>query len=516
MKNPDGSLAGIFLEDLIKRESYGDECKNLVGNSILSAAFITYCGFFDQVNRASLLDKWKEACENLKIGFNSHISISEFLIPHYQLTKWQEYGLKNDRIAMENGTILSHCKLYPFIIDPSLMISQYLMKQFQDQKIIRSSFQDSNFLKILENAVRFGSPLLIEDVERLDPILLTILSKEIRKTSGRSIIRIGSKDIDFCPTFKLFLVTKNPDIVLPPAICSRLTLVNFTVTRSSLKNEILDRTLESERPDISEKRLELLKLQGEYQLKLRVLEDQLLESLNSSKGKILNDEIIIDHLEGLQSEASELSCKSTEANENLIQIEKAANHYSEFSQKCSDIFFLLERLSLLNKSYQFSLEWFLTIFKDILGRNQKLSVDAGSSLTYLLDAVLRNYFERVAISLLQEHRLTFLFGLFELKNNLGNIVDPQWMDVLLGRDICLRNEPIELPEFISQSMADNIKSLLHLRGFGQIIEDIRENSSIWKAFFNDPLSEIEKISAFQSDNGMIIYSDLFFRFRVFL
>jgi dynein heavy chain 1 len=40
--------------------------------------------------------------------------------------------------------------------------------------------------------------------------------------------------------------------------------VNFTVTRSSLQSQCLNQVLKAERPDIDEKRSDLLKLQGVY------------------------------------------------------------------------------------------------------------------------------------------------------------------------------------------------------------------------------------------------------------
>lgn len=44
--------------------------------------------------------------------------------------------------------------------------------------------------------------------------------------------------------------------------------VNFTVTRSSLQSQCLDRVLKAERPDIDTKRSDLLKLQGMYIINL--------------------------------------------------------------------------------------------------------------------------------------------------------------------------------------------------------------------------------------------------------
>ncbi len=69
-----------------------------------------------------------------------------------------------------------------------------------------------------------------------------------------------------------------------------MTFVNFTVTRSSLQSQCLNEVLKAERPDIDQKRSDLMKLQGEFALRLRHLEKSLLQVLNDSKGRILDDD----------------------------------------------------------------------------------------------------------------------------------------------------------------------------------------------------------------------------------
>lgn len=71
------------------------------------------------------------------------------------------------------------------------------------------------------------------------------------------------QDIDLSPAFTIFLSTRDPTVEFPPDICSRVTFVNFTVTRSSLQSQCLNQVLKAERPDIDDKRSNLLKLQGE-------------------------------------------------------------------------------------------------------------------------------------------------------------------------------------------------------------------------------------------------------------
>ncbi|VDQ14480.1 unnamed protein product [Trichobilharzia regenti] len=50
--------------------------------------------------------------------------------------------------------------------------------------------------------------------------------------------------------------------------------------------------MKAERPDVDSKRSDLLKMQGEFQLKLRHLEKDLLQSLNEAKVKLLNFSVI--------------------------------------------------------------------------------------------------------------------------------------------------------------------------------------------------------------------------------
>jgi dynein heavy chain 1 len=59
------------------------------------------------------------------------------------------------------------------------------MNRYRDEKIQKTSFLDKAFMKTLAGAVRFGTTLLVENVEKLDPVLNPILNKEIQRTGGR-------------------------------------------------------------------------------------------------------------------------------------------------------------------------------------------------------------------------------------------------------------------------------------------------------------------------------------------
>ena len=99
-------------------------------------------------------------------------------------------------------------------------------------------------------------------MENYDPILNPVLNREVRRSGGRVLISLGDQDIDLSPSFTIFLSTRDPSIEFAPDLCSRVTFVNFTVTRASLHSQCLNQALRAERPDIDAKRTDLLRLQG--------------------------------------------------------------------------------------------------------------------------------------------------------------------------------------------------------------------------------------------------------------
>jgi dynein heavy chain 1 len=150
---------------------------------------------------------------------------------------------------MEIGVILDHAVRFPLVIDPSGNAIQFLMQKHEKDKVQKTSFLDKAFVKTLASAVRFGTALLVDVVEHIDPILNPLLNKVLQRTSGRVLVRIGTEDIDYSPIFIILLSTKNPAVRLTPDDTSRVTIVNFTVIPASLKIQSLCRRCNTKSPD---------------------------------------------------------------------------------------------------------------------------------------------------------------------------------------------------------------------------------------------------------------------------
>lgn len=234
-------------------EGFQTILRNLVGDGLQMAAFLTYSGFFTFNTRRLLLQQWRNTLDLLDIEFREDLSIVESLSKASDRLAWQSQGLPSDSLSLENGVIIDRCDRFPLLIDPtgnaidvsiasifirsffmkrdpfsSHLCAQFIMNKFRDNKIQKTSFLDNAFMKTLAGAVRFGTTLLVENVEKLDPVLNPVLNKEIQRTGGRNLVRIGTEEVDYSPKFNIILSTKNPAVKLTPDICSRVTLVNFT------------------------------------------------------------------------------------------------------------------------------------------------------------------------------------------------------------------------------------------------------------------------------------------------
>ncbi|KAN0138520.1 Dynein heavy chain and region D6 of dynein motor domain containing protein [Lactarius tabidus] len=426
------------------------EMSTIVGDVLLSAAFLAYSGFFDQHYREVMWQEWINHLTEASIKFKPELSFTEYLSTADDRLSWQSKGLPADNLFTENAIMLKRFSRYPLIIDPTGQATTFLLNEHKDRKITVTSFLDEAFLKVLESALRFGNPLLIQDVEHLDPILNAVLNKEIRRTGGRVLIRLGSQDIDFSPSFTMFLSTRDPSVDFSPDICSRVTFVNFTMTRSSLQSQSLDQVLKVERPDTEQKRTDLMKVQGEFRVRLRTLEKLLLQALNESSGNILDDDKVIDTLETLKREAADITRKVEETDIVMKEVEQVTAEYLPIAQACSSVFFILEQLNLINHFYQFSLRFFLDIFDYVLHHNPHLQgiSDYGARRDILLKDLFLVTYRRTSRALFYRDHVMLavllaqikLRGLEDINEELefllesgdGSVVAPTSTDRALG------------------------------------------------------------------------------------
>ncbi|GAA5808073.1 hypothetical protein MFLAVUS_001455 [Mucor flavus] len=490
-------------------QAFESQMGTIVGDVLLAAAFMAYGGYFDQQYRDILIQKWMDHLLAANIQFKHEVSLTEYLSTADDRLSWQANSLPVDQLCIENAIMLKRFDRYPLIIDPSGQATNFLINEYKDRKITVTSFLDDSFIKNLESALRFGNPILIQDVEHLDPILNPVLNKELRRTGGRVLIRLGSQDIDFSPAFTLFLSTRDPSVNFAPDICSRVTFVNFTVTRGSLQSQCLNKVLKAERPDVDQKRTDLIKLQGEFQLKLRHLEKSLLQALNESKGNILDDDKVIDTLETLKKEAAEITRKVDETNTVMQEVEQTTAIYTPLAHACSSIFFAMEQLNLVNHFYQFSLDFFYEIFEYVIHANPNLKgiVDPTERLEILSRDLFTAAYKRASRTLIHEdyNMYAVLLCQIRIRGAQENMDETEYDFLLSGGDAVvgstLTASSLNMPSFISDDTVQRMKEFSTLACFGNMMDHVIMNEDEWRKFMEDDNPEMIVPKCWESSTG---------------
>ncbi|CAD5206375.1 unnamed protein product [Bursaphelenchus okinawaensis] len=485
-------------------DNFSQQMDTLVGDAVVSAAFLSYAGYYDQQLRSVLFHRWITHLEAGEIKYRNEIARIEYLSTVDERLEWTNNGMPKDDLCMENSIMIKRFNRFPLIIDPSGQAIEFMQKQYggKGSNFQTTSFLDPAFRKTLESALRFGTILLVKDVENYDPILNPVLNREIKHTAGRVLITIGDQDIDLSPAFKVFLVTRDSSVNFPPDVCSRVTFVNFTITRTSLETQCLHQVLRSERPDIDKKRNDLLKLQGEFAVRLRQLEKALLGALNESKGKILDDNSVITTLEKLKSEASEVSRKAAETDVVMAEVEKVSAQYSKLALSCSLIYLSLYHLHEVHFLYRYSLDFLLDIFTSVLSSPElKDAKEPAARLNIIINNLFQVSYRRVSQGML--HNDKSMFALLLLRIYLKcfkheNAYEAYFDHILLKADLFTTDaskktleqaSAIQIPG-VHEKHALSLLALSQLPDFKNIVDKCSSNKEL-EQFMNADKPELD-------------------------
>lgn len=89
---------------------------------------------------------------------------------------------------------------------------------------------DKDLTRTLESAIRFGKPVLIENVAtELDPALDPILLRQVYKQGTTWVIKLGDVVVPYDEGFQLYITTKLPNPHYTPEVSIKVLLVNFTL-----------------------------------------------------------------------------------------------------------------------------------------------------------------------------------------------------------------------------------------------------------------------------------------------
>uniref|UniRef100_A0A4W5QNL0 Uncharacterized protein n=1 Tax=Hucho hucho TaxID=62062 RepID=A0A4W5QNL0_9TELE len=385
--------------------------------------------------RQLLIDQWIVRCQELGIPISASFSLINILGNPYEIRLWNAEGLPRDTVSTENGILVTRGRRWPLMIDPQDQANRWIRSKETKNGLKVIKLTDSGFLRTLENAIRMGMPVLLEELkETVDPALEPILLKQTFVAGGRTLIRLGDSDIDYNKKFRFYMTTKMANPHYLPEVCIKVTIINFTVTKSGLEDQLLSDVVRLERPDLEEQRNQLIVRINADRNQLKAIEDRILKLLFNSKGNILDNEELVQTLQEskVRGHCGVLGVDSRIAEATELMINAARERYRPVATRGSVMYFVIASLSEIDPMYQFSLKYFKQLFNSTIEISEKSSV-LEERLQILLDQTLLTSYTNVSRGLFEQHKTIYSFMLcVDIMRQRGEVSDAEWQHFLRG------------------------------------------------------------------------------------
>lgn len=485
---------GLHSENIRWRDliySFESKLVTLPGDILLISCFLSYVGCFTRRYRMELMrTKWLPAFLKLKpeISFTEYNDPLALICDDAQIAQWNNEGLPSDRMSTENAVILTNSARWPLLIDPQLQGIKWIKQKYGD-KLVVLRLTNRGYLDVIERAITNGDVLLIENIdETIDAVLDPLLGRVLVKKG--QCMKIGDREIDYNENFRLILQTKLANPHYKPEMQAQTTLINFTVTRDGLEEQLLAEVVKAERPDLEEQKSTLTQEENLYKIVLKQLEDDLLSRLSSAGDNVLEDPTLVYNLEKTKKTSADIENKRDLTKTTTAKIDSARECYRPAAERSSILYFILNDLHKINPIYQFSLKAFTVVFKDAIAKSQSED-DETARVLGLIDSITFSVYMYTSRGLFERDKLIFMSQMVIQILMQAKQLDTSELDFLL-RFPYLPNVKSPL-EFISKTSWGGIMALSNLNDFMSLDKDIEGSPNRWKKYVDAEAPEKVKL-----------------------
>ncbi|CAF4691617.1 unnamed protein product, partial [Rotaria sp. Silwood1] len=476
-------------------EELKHKLRRLLGDTLISASFLAYVGAFTFEFRHELLrELWEKDLVEKEVPLSQPLRLDELLTSDVEISKWSSEGLPPDELSTQNGILTTQASRFPYCIDPQQQALKWIKKREEKNNLKILTFHDSDFLKHLEMSIKYGFPILFQDCdEYFDPVIDNVLEKNVRGVEGRQFVVLGDKEVDYDPSFRLYLTSKLPNPRLTPAHFGKSMVINYTVTLKGLEDQLLAVIVKNERRELEEQRERLIQEMSINKKLLKDLEDALLRELANSTGNMLDNVELISTLEETKSKADEVNEKLRLASKTSKDIEKLRDGYRPAAKRGAILFFVLSEMSLINTMYQYSLTSYLDVFEFSL-RKSIPDANLERRLKNIMNTLTLNVYSYGCTGIFEKHKLLFSFDItIKLEQDRENLTQDE-LDFFIKGNLSLEKSKRKKP-FLwiqDQTWEDCVRLSRDFSQFATLLDDIEHNEHAWKKWFDSDSPEQEE------------------------
>jgi dynein heavy chain len=501
-----GGLGGEKDRWAITVEKLKGDYEKLQGDVTVAAGTIAYLGAFTSTYREKITDMWRSKLKELGVPSNEGVDLLQVLMDPVQVREWGIQGLPSDNVSIANAIIVTKARRWPLMIDPQLQGNQWVRNMEKEHGLDQIKLTDKDYLRTLENAIRFGRAVLLENIqESLDAALEPVLGKQTFKQRGTVMIKLGDSVIPYHPEFKFYMTTKLANPHYPPEVSVKVSLLNFMITSEGLEEQLLNLVVAQERPDLAAKKGELVISMAKMKKDMQDIEDEILHLLANSQGDILDDEVLINTLAASKVTSEEIKVKVQDAEATSSEIKEVSDQYIPVAFRGSILFFCISGLNVVDPMYEYSMAWYRNLFINGI-ENAEPDEDIPARCIKLNDYITYSLYCNVCCSLFEKDKLLFSFLVtVRILQGFNEIDGAEWNFLLKGGTITEFELENPAPSWLTEAAWLELSNLATLKAFEGLDKDVIAMLDDIKAVFDSatphedalPGQWAEKLNSFQ-------------------
>ncbi|KAM4714769.1 dynein axonemal heavy chain 2 [Anableps anableps] len=472
----------------------------LVGDCLLASSFLSYMGPFLSNYRDELLSIWMKEVLESQIQCTPGFNFAVFLSKPTVVRNWNIQGLPSDAFSTENGVIITRGNRWPLIVDPQGQAMKWITNMEMENGLKLIDLQMSDYLRVLENAIQFGNPVLLQNVqEDLDPSLNPVLNKSLTRiglhthAGGNLLLKLGDKEVEYNPEFRFYITTKLSNPHYSPEISSKTTIVNFAVKEQGLEAQLLGIVVRKERPELEQQKDSLVISIAAGKKSLQDLEDEILRLLSEASGSLLDDVQLVNTLQTSKVTSSQVSEQLETSEQTEQKIDSAREAYRPCAQRASILFFILNDMGLIDPMYQFSLDAYINLFNHSIAKSKQANaLKLEGRIKNLNDYHTYAVYKYACRGLFEAHKLLFSFQMCaKILEVAGELNMDEYSFFLRGGVVIDKDDRMDnpFPSWLSESSWDNITELEKLPKFRGIVSSFEHYPRDWNFWFTNPEPE---------------------------